>query len=246
LWRRELLLAMERGSAHTVPFLTWALARRRKVLSHMRRVIHARHGRILKTDRLRALDDHRTRDTRAGVNTRKHRLEMKTLVTGASVVGRDMMMRGSDLRVGTMTAMRKRMRTDVLCFIRYKVRRGHSRVRMDIVRDTFFVAVLVITFFFDRTGRDDLDFAAHNHLEPFTTDRLLDSRECRTIAPFVEFAPESVRFELEDPELACREETMTARGVNVGDRAIHYGRFRGTANLREVGEKSSKILEACK
>ena len=112
-----------------------------------------------------------------------------------------------------------------------------------VVISIIVVAIVTIsTLLFYGAGVEYLDFTAEDHLEGLAADGLVDAGKTRAVAPFVEFATEGVRLELEETELTCGEEAVPAGGVDVGDGGVDDGGLGGAADLREVGQKSSKIL----
>ena len=52
--------------------------------------------------------------------------------------------------------------------------------------------VAICTLLLDRASVEDLDFATEDHLEGLAADGLVDTRETRAVAPFVELATEGV------------------------------------------------------
>ena len=107
---------------------------------------------------------------------------------------------------------------------------------------TVSVAVIVTVILLDRACGEHLDFAGENHLEGFASDGLLDARESRAVAPFVQLAAKSIRFELEKAKLACSEQAVTTRRLDVRDRAVDDGRLGWPADLRQVRKQCGKVL----
>ena len=100
---------------------------------------------------------------------------------------------------------------------------AHARHNGDVTLVTVVteaIAVLVTVFLLDGPSGEHLDLARHHHLERFATDGLLDAREARAIPPLVELTAESIGLELEKAQLACGEQAMPTRGLNMRDRAI--------------------------
>lgn len=122
--------------------------------------------------------------------------------------------------------------------------RRHAVAVASVDRATVLVAVFVFALLLDRSSAEDLDFAAHDHLEALATDGLVDARETSTVTPLVEFTTEGIRFELEETELAGGKETMTARGVDVSDGAVDDRGLAGTSDLGEVREQGSQVLRS--
>jgi hypothetical protein len=100
--------------------------------------------------------------------------------------------------------------------------------------------VFVIVVAWD--GSDDLEFAGEDHGEAFAADRLFDAGETGAVTPFIEFAAEGVGFEFYEAELAGCEKAVAPGCVYVGNGRVDDGRFGGTADLRQVGEKGGEVL----
>ena len=116
---------------------------------------------------------------------------------------------------------------------------GHGSVG----RGTVFIAVFVFTrLLLDGSSTEDLDLSTEDHLETLVSNGLVHPWEASAASPFVEFATEGVGFLLEIPEFTGGEETVTTRGVDVGDGAVDDGRLAGATDLGEVGEQSGEIL----
>jgi hypothetical protein len=86
-----------------------------------------------------------------------------------------------------------------------------------------FVAIVVpvipirtIVVILDNSSKH-FDLAVEDHSEPFTAHGLFDAREPSTVAPFVEFAAESIAVSFEEFELARGEEAMPPGSVDMGD-----------------------------
>ena len=118
----------------------------------------------------------------------------------------------------------------------------HARGGVVVVAIVVVAVVAVCAFFFNGACAEDLNLAAEDHLEGLAADGLVDAGKARAVAPFVEFATESVGLELEKAELASSEQAMPARGVDVCNGRVDDGRLGGAADLGKVGEESSQIL----
>jgi hypothetical protein len=103
--------------------------------------------------------------------------------------------------------------------------------------------VIVFIVLLSRDSSNDLELAAEDHGESITSHGLFNPRHTGAITPFVYFTTKSVGFMFEDAELAGRENSVTTRGMDVGNGGVDDGRFRGTTDLRQIRQESGKVLK---
>jgi hypothetical protein len=105
----------------------------------------------------------------------------------------------------------------------------------------FIVAIKVMSshvFLFFRERSECFQLTAEDHSEAIAAEGLLHTGNVSAIAPIVHFAAESVAFGFESAKLTSGESSMTAGGVDVGDRGVDDGGLGRATNLRQVGKES--------
>lgn len=102
--------------------------------------------------------------------------------------------------------------------------------------------IVIVFGIFVLNSSNNLEFATEDHREAVTSDGFFDTRDSSTVSPFVDFTAESIYFMFKDTKLARCEHTMTTGSMNVSNRRVDDGRFGGTTDLREIRQKSRKIL----
>ena len=95
-----------------------------------------------------------------------------------------------------------------------------------------------------RADHHSVHLAVDDDREAFAAEGFLDTGKTSPVAPFVEFAAESIALGLEKAEFAGGEHAVTAGGVDVGDGAVDDRALGGAADLGEVGEERSEVEEA--
>jgi len=110
---------------------------------------------------------------------------------------------------------------------------------VEVIIAVVFHVLLVVVL----RGYDHLDLTAEHKVEAVAAGGLFETREAGSIAPLVQFPTKCVGFHLDHAEFTSGDHPVTARSVDMGNRGVDDCGLRGATNLRQIGQKTSEILQ---